>query len=296
MKAVIVSTLLAGFSVGAAAQESLPRTPWGAPDLQGVWLYWTATPLERPEEFDDKAVVTAEEAADFVARRQDEGVTSGDWDSYTGLLNGRTSLLTDPPNGKLPARTEAGQQRAETIASRSARQFARGPEDRNQRERCLMGPSVPFHPHPWDQLIQIVQTADDLVILDEQGDLRLIQLTEQPRLPESIRQWAGSSQGHWEDDTLVVETTNFNGKWSLRGGGPNLYLVERFTVTDTGTLEYEYTVHDPESFVRPWTVAFPFTRDPGPVYEYGCHEGNYSMPLILNGARAQERADQDSSR
>ncbi len=152
-----------------------------------------------------------------------------------------------------------------------------------------MGPSAPFQPQPWDQLMQIVQTASDLVIVDEQGDLRLIQLTEQPRLPASIGQWAGSSQGHWEGDTLVVETTNFNGKWSLRGGGPNLYLVERFTVTDTGILEYEYTVRDPESFVRPWTVAFPFTRDPGPVYEYGCHEGNYSMSLILNGARVQER-------
>ena len=134
-----------------------------------------------------------------------------------------------------------------------------------------------------------MQTADALVILDEQGDMRLISLTAQPRLPESIRQWAGSSQGYWEDDTLVVETTNFNGKWSLRGGGPNLNLVERFTVTDSRTLDYEYTVHDPESFVGTWTVAFPFTSDPGPIYEYACHEGNRSMPLILNGARVQER-------
>ena len=136
--------------------SAVPRLPGGAPDLQGVWLYWTATPLERPEEFGDKAVVTAEEAADFVARRQDEGVTSGDWDVYDGLLNGRTSLLTDPPNGRLPARTEAGQRRVDTLRSLSRREFARGPEDRSPWERCLMGRSVPLWPRPYDQLFQIV--------------------------------------------------------------------------------------------------------------------------------------------
>ena len=290
--------ILPGVTTAQPSEDTsaVPRLPGGAPDLQGVWLYWTATPLQRPEEFGDKAVVTAEEAADFVARRQDEGVTSGDWDLYDGLLNGRTSLLTDPPNGKLPARTEAGQHRAETVGRAPGSRSPDGPEDRAPWERCLMGRTVPFWPQPWEQRMQIVQTAENLVILDEQGELRLIALTAQPRLPESIRQWAGSSQRHWEDDTLVLKTTNFSGKWSLRGGGPNLHLVERFTITDSGTLDYDYTVHDPESFVGPWTVAFPFTRDPGPIYEYGCHEGNRSMPLILNGARVQEREAEATSR
>ena len=272
--------------------SAVPRLPGGAPDLQGVWLYWTATPLQRPEEFADKVVVTAEEAADFVARRQDEGVTSGDWDPYTGLLNGRTSLLTDPPNGRLPARTEAAQHRADTIGRPpDTQRSADGPEDRGGWERCLMGRSVPLRPRPWAQRMQIVQNADDVVIQDEEGELRLIPLTQQPRLPEPIRQWAGSPRGHWDGDTLVVETTNFNEKWSLAGAGPNMRLVERFTRTASGTLDYEFTVHDLESFASSWTAKFPFTQDPGPIYEMACHEGNRSMVLMLNGAREQERAE-----
>ena len=189
---VSVAVLVLPAPLVGQSDDTVPHLPWGAPNLQGVWLYWTATPLERPEEFDDKAVVTAEEAADFVARQQDEGVTSGDWDPYTGLLNGRTSLLTDPPNGRLPARTEAGQHRADTIGRRAELRSADGPEDRGPWERCLMGLSIPFRPRPWAQRMQIVQTADDVVIQDEEGELRLIPLTQQPRLPEPIRQWAGS--------------------------------------------------------------------------------------------------------
>ncbi len=272
----------------------VPRTPWGDPDLQGIWLYWTATPLERPEEFADRAVVTAEEAAAFVSRQQDGvvGETSGDWNPLTGLLDGRTSLLTNPANGRLPERSESGQHRADTMGRPDVFVSADGPEDRERWERCIMGRSVPFYPYPFDQRIRIVQAQDYLAIQDEEGELRLIPVTERPVLSPSIRQWAGSSRGHWEGDTLVVETTNFNGKWSLEGTGPNMRLVERFTRTDVGILDYEFTVHDPESFAGSWSVAFPFTREPGVVYEYACHEGNYSMSLILSGARAQERAEQ----
>ena len=272
--------------------------PWGAPDLQGVWLYWTATPLQRPEEFDGKAVVTPEQAAAYVARQHEivQGAISGDWEALTGFLNGRTSLLIDPPSGRLPARTEAGQDRADTLGRPPHLRSADGPEDRERWERCIMGRSVPFVPGPWDKRMQIVQTPDHVAMQDEEGELRLIPVTAQARLPESIRQWAGSSRGHWQSDTLVVETTNFNGKWSLEGAGPNMRLVERFTRTADGTLDYEYTVHDLESFASAWTVAFPFTQDRGPIYEMACHEGNRSMPLILNGARAQERADQNRSR
>ncbi len=190
MRYVAILGLLLLLPVFAMAQPAehateVPRLPWGAPDLQGVWLYWTATPLQRPEEFADETVVTAEEAADFVARRQDEGVTSGDWNPYAGLLNGRTSLLIDPPNGRLPARTEAGQHRADTIGRRDDLRAADGPEDRGTTERCVMGDSVPFRPQPWDQRIQIVQTADDVVIQDEEGELRLIPLTQQHRNPSA---------------------------------------------------------------------------------------------------------------
>ncbi len=147
------------------SDDQVPRLPWGAPDLQGIWLYWTATPLQRPEEFGERAVVTAEEAADFVARRQDEGVTSGDWNPFAGgLLNGRTSLLIDPPNGRLPARTEAGQRQWDTLGllNRDRVLKADGPEDRGPWERCIMGRSVPFFPMPFDQRMQILQTPDQL--------------------------------------------------------------------------------------------------------------------------------------
>ena len=282
------------------SDDEVPRLPWGTPDLQGIWLYWAATPLERPEEFEDQAVVTPEEAAAYVAGQHEifQGANSGDWDALTGFLNGRTSLLIDPPNGRLPSRTAAGQRQWDTLGLLNLDRIpkADGPEDLGPWERCIMGRSVPFFPRPWQQRMQIVQTPDHVAMQDEEGELRLIPVTEQARLPESIRQWAGSSRGHWEGDNLVVETTNFNGKWSFYGAGPNMRLVERFTRTAGGTLDYEFTVHDPESFASAWTGAFPFTQDPGPIYEMACHEGNRSMSLILSGARAQERAEQAKSR
>ena len=275
--------------------SAVPPLPWGNPDLQGIWLYQTSTPLERPEVFADTAVLTPEKAAAYVTERHatfDGAQVGGDWRDWSGLTRRRTSLITDPPNGRLPARTAAGHHRAETIGSYLLERAADGPEDRERLERCIMGRSVPFRGLPFDQRVQIVQTPDHHVALkDEFGELRLVPLTDRARLPESIRQWGGQSRGHWDGNTLVIETTNFNGKWSLEGAGPNMQLVERFARNAAGTLDYEYTVHDPESFASAWTVSFPFTRDPGPIYDHACHEGNYSMPLILSGARAEERAE-----
>ena len=154
-----------------------------------------------------------------------------------------------------------------------------------------MGRSVPFLGLFFDQRMQIVQTRDFVALKDEFGELRLVPLTDRARLPESIRQWVGQSRGYWDGDTLVIETTHFNGKWSLAGAGPNMRLVERFAQAAPGTLDYQYTVHDPESFVSSWTATFPFTPDPGPVYDWSCHEGNHSMALILSSARAEERAE-----
>jgi hypothetical protein len=294
---ILAVVVCVGLPSELRSQSGSPRLAWGAPDLEGIWLYWTETPLERPEEFGDKAVVTREEAAAYLARQderlQAERRLSGDWNERfvgrPGLLDGgRTSLIIDPPNGRLPARTEAGQYRADTVGRANTLRSADGPEDRDVRERCIMGPSVPLLPQPFDQRVLILQTPHHVVIKDEEGDLRIIPVTEQAPLPDSIRQWAGSSRGHWEGDTLVVETTNFNGKWSFHGAGPQMRLVERLTRTAADTLDYEFTVHDEESFASPWTGEFPLTRDPGPIYEYACHEGNQSMSVILSGARAQE--------
>ena len=280
----------------ATEPTEIARMPWGDPDLQGIWLYQTYTPLERPEEFADKAEFSPEEAAAYVAEqhatRAGERSTTGDWGLELPQANRRTSRIIDPPSGRLPVRTAASERRAQTIGSPPfVNTAADGPEDRERAERCIMGRSVPFLGLFFDQRVQIVQTPDHVAMKDEFGELRLIPLTDQPRLPESIRQWGGQSRGHWDGDTLVVETTNFNGKWSLQGAGSDMRLVERFARTAAGTLDYGYTVHDLESFASAWTVTFPFTRDPGPIYDYTCHEGNYSMPLILNGARAQEREE-----
>ena len=298
LRCVTIVGLLLVLSSATAAQpddaSAVPRLPWGDPDLQGIWHYQTQTPLERPEAFADKAVLTSEEAAAYVAEQHallDSTQLRGDWPDWSGLANRRTSLIIDPPNGRLPARTVAGQHRAETIGNYLLERAADGPEDRERLERCIMGRSVPFRGLPFEQRVQIFQTPDHVALQDEFGELRLVPLTDRARLPESIRQWGGQSRGHWDGDTLVVETTNFNGQWSLEGAGPSMRLVERFVRTAAGTLDYEYTVHDPESFASAWTVSFPFARDPGPIYDYACHEGNYSMPLILSGARAQEREE-----
>ena len=307
---IVLASSLTLFPALVTAQSpteasAIPRTAWGVPDLQGVWSCQTFTPLEREEKFTDKAVLPPEEAAEYAAERYAVigGVLDLTLEAFFSpgeyqpgeLTNGRTSLIVDPPEGQIPARTSAGQTRLETLASYE--RGADGPEDRDPYERCIMGRDVvPFVAGPFDQLTQVFQAPGYVAILVELGGLRLIPLNAGARVRESMRQWGGHSRGRWEGNTLVVETTHFNGKWSFQGAGPNMRLVERFTVTAADTLEYEFTVDDPESFASAWTVAFPFTRDPGPLYEYACHEGNYSMPLILSGARAQERAEQAKSR
>ena len=151
--------------------------------------------------------------------------------------------------------------------------------------------SVPFVAPSWDERLQVLQTPDYVALHDEFGELRLIPLNGSESRPP-LRQWTGFSRGRWEGDTLVIETAGFNDKWSFYGSGPGMRLVERLTRTGEQRLDYEFTVHDPESFASPWTATFPFTSDPGPLYEVACHEGNYSLPLILSGARARDRAEQ----
>ena len=293
----VVGTCLLLPTASTAQTADVPRTAWGVPDLSGYWEYRTSTPLQRPEALAGKAVLTPEETAAYLPERlaaigrERDLQLNADWWEPGGLTDSRTSLITDPPDGRLPALTDAARHRARTLGIRSRLRTADGPEDRERYERCIMGRTVPLMAAAPNRLAQIFQTPDHVVILHEQNsDVRVIRLDGGPRLAEPIRQWQGDSRGHWDGDTLVVDTANFNGQWTLSGAGANMRLVERFTVTDTGTLEYEVTIDDAESFAGPWTVSFPITRATGPLYENACHEGNHSMPLILGGARAQERA------
>ncbi len=287
---------LAATLVGVQTQENaegVSRKPWGVPDLSGYWEYRTTTPLQRPVEFAGKAVLTAEEEAAYLRhrlpeiRRARDLDQNADWWVPGGLTNGRTSLVVNPSDGRIPAATEAARQRSGTLRLRAAD----GPEDRERYERCIMGRTVPLLAQAPNKLAQIFQTPDYVAILHEQNsDLRIIALDLAAPLSGSIRQWQGHSGGRWAGDTLVVETTNFNGQWTLQGAGPNMRIVERFRVADADTLQYEFTIDDSESFAGSWTVAFPISRAIGPVYENACHAGNHSMPLILSGARATERA------
>ena len=296
----LVGLLLLSSTAGAQVDQAgtVPRLPWGTPDLQGIWLRQSSTPLEREAAVGDKAVLTPAEAETYLAERH-AAINrylaldlNADWPSLGDLTDRRTSLIVSPSTGRLPARTPAGQRRAETLGRGLRARGADGPEDREYFERCVLGRSVPFVAPSWDERLQILQTSDHVALEDETGELRLVPLRPGAPLPRSIRQWAGDSRGRWEGDTLVVETSHFNGKWTFHGAGPNLRLVERWTRVSADTLDYEFTVHDPESFAAPWTVAFPFTRDPGPIYEAACHEGNYSMSLMLTVARARERDGQ----
>ena len=283
-----------------AAQAADPlRTPWGAPDLRGYWEYRSTTSLERPAELAGRVTLTPDEEAAYLVERhaaigrERDLQLNADWWQPAGLTDGRTALIVDPPDGRLPARTPAGRERVRTLAVGFRARRADGPEDRERYERCIMGRTVPLLAVSPNRLAQIFQTPDHVVILHEQNsDLRIIPLDGRPRPAEPIRQWQGTSRGRWEGDTLVVETAGFNGKWTLRGTGANARYVERFRRSGAHTLDYEFTAYDAESFSAPWTVAFPITRATGPLFENACHEGNYSMPLILRGARAQERERQ----
>ncbi len=297
MRRMLLAWLFLTAPVPAPGQAAdAPPTPWGPPDLSGYWEYRSTTPLERPAALAGREVLTPEEEAEYLVGRhaaigrERDLQLNADWWQPGGLTDGRTSLIVDPPDGRLPARTAAGRERARTLGIAIRLRSADGPEDRERYERCIMGRTVPLMAVSPNRLVQIFQTPDHVAILHEQNsDLRIIPLDGRPQLPAGVRQWQGSSRGRWEGDTLVVETIGFNGAWTIAGAGPSARYVERIRLEDADRLHYEFTAHDPESFAGPWTVTFPITRAGGPVFENACHEGNYSMPLILGGARAQER-------
>ena len=306
-----VACLLAALPVCGQAKKTfaVPRTPDGHPDFQGVWTNVTVTPLERPAELAGKQFFTPSEAAQFekatVERNNvdkknlppdvDVGLAYNDawYDRGTKVIKTRrTSLIIDPPDGRVPPLTPEAQQRQQAARAYARQHPADGPEDRSLAERCLLWPTAgpPMLPSFYNNNYQIVQGPGYVSVMVEMiHDVRMIPTDGRPHLPSSVRQWMGDPRGHWEGDTLIVDTTNFTDKTAFRGSGPNLHLIERFTLTDPNTLLYEFTVDDPSSFTRQWTAQVPMVRQQEPIFEYACHEGNYAMTDMLSGARADEK-------
>jgi hypothetical protein len=308
---ILILLLCFAALIGSAAGQTNKAAlrPPSAPDIQGIWNFATITPLERPAELAGKEFFTEQEAVEYEKKvlermnmdRRDGGAQAdlerayNDfwWDRGTKVVKTlRTSLIIDPKNGRVPPLTAAAQERqAARQAANRGHEFD-GPENRPLFERCLMlqGAGAPTTPTAYNNNTQIVQTPAFVVIHNEMGhEVRIIPLDRRPHLPQTVRQWKGDSRGHWEGDTLVVETTNFSEKNSFRGSGPHMILTERFGRLDADTLVYQFTVDDPDTFTQPWTVEIPLTRTPGPMFEYACHEGNYGMRGVLTGARAQEK-------
>jgi hypothetical protein len=285
-----------------------PRTEWGDPDLQGVWNFATLTPLERPKELAAKEVLTGEEAAEFekhLLQERAAALSTGDrewWDPGSKVMKTRrTSLIVDSPDGRVPLLTPEARKRA---AERADARRGRGPadswEDRSLSERCIWfgqaGP--PMLPGPYNNNVQLLQTREYVVILNEMiHDVRIVPMDGRPRLEQNIHQFMGDSRGHWEGNTLVVDTINFTDERNFRGSGENLHLVERFTRVDSDTIDYQFTAADPTTWTRPWTAGFPLTKIQSQLYEYACHEGNdRSMSGTLNAARAQEKAAEQAKK
>jgi hypothetical protein len=293
-----------------AVCQSLPRTPDGKPDLQGVWTNATVTPLERPAELGNQQFFTKEQAAQYAkgivantnSDRRDGGAEADVGRAYNNFWREsgtkvvstlRTSLIVDPADGRIPALTPEAQRKAAARTEARRLHPADGPEDRSLQERCILWPAAgpPMMPVGYNNNYEIVQGKGYVAVIVEMiHDVRIIPTDGSPHLPSNVRLWLGDPRGHWEGNTLVVDSTNFTDKTNFRGSGENLHLVERFTRTGPGSLMYEFTVEDPASFVKPWTAQVPMTRTAGPVLEYACNEGNYAMQGILAGARAEEQS------
>ena len=328
------------------------RTPWGQPDLQGIWTYKTATPLERPAKYQGREFLTPEELAQaekaaaalrFRDTREHKPGAVTDvgraydvhWFDRTGKPSARTSLIVDPPDGRMPpVKPEAEKKFAAWAASKGLFASAgsvggrpedvedgteggidgRGsradnPEDRRLSERCITF-GVPRLPGGYNANVRIVQSPDYVVLESEMvHEARVVPLDGRPHLDKSVRQWLGDARGHWEGETLVVDTTNFTDKNPFRGAFENLHLIERFTRINESTVMYRATFEDPTAWARPWTVEYPFVSlqslhdaheddvDAVPqMFEYACHEGNYGMPGQLRGQRALDAAAENAKK
>jgi hypothetical protein len=307
----------------ALAQKGAPRAADGHPDLSGVWTNVTITPLERPRDLAGKEYFTEQEALQYEKahvmnrdKRPDKGsVTDVNlayndfwWDSGTKVVKTRrTSIVIDPPDGRVPALTPERQAHLKAVAEARRARCKRpgcglensgqpgpadGPEDRPVMERCLsFGNAAPMLPTAYNNDYEIVQSPHFVGIdVEMVHQMRRIPIDGSPHEPANVREWVGDSRGHWEGDTLVVETKNFKRETSLPGSSAGMHLTERFTRTDPDTLLYEFTVDDPTTWTRPWTAQVPMSKSEEPIYEFACHEGNYALPGILAGARADEKA------
>jgi hypothetical protein len=321
---VLAGAAILGIPASAQSDKSwtVPRLSDGHPDLQGIWTNKTITPMERPRDLATKAFFTPEEAKAFTKatlERNDKDKRGGGvrdvlnaynafwWDSGTKLLpNMRTSIVVDPPDGRIPPltpqRQAALERKAAAIKARCERpgcaiansgQLSPGdkPEDLDLMTRCIsFGTVVPMFPSAYNNDYQIVQ-APGMVAIDTEmvHEVRRIPTGGSPHLPADVRQWIGDPRGHWEGDTLVVDSTNFSGETAVRGADENLHLTERFTRTGPDTLLYQFTVDDPTAFTKPWSGEIPMAKTDGPLYEYACHEGNIGMKDIIAAARKDER-------
>ena len=309
---VVAGCVVVCLAVPAVGQESL-RTDWGTPDLQGVWDFRTITPLQRPEERADQEFLSEEETANLEqevldrnerllnadARRTEAGGSIGAYNNFwmdTGTTStGRTSLIIDPENGRFPDMTEAGQARVADSPTSFKDVIYESYTELSNFDRCITGFNAgpPITPAGYNQNMQLFQTENYVAVLTEMvHTTRIIPIDSGAHIDGSIRQWSGDSRAHWDGDTLVVETENFNDHerhFNWRGSSTNMKLVERFRRVDADTLSYEFTVTDPETWVAPWTAEVPMQRNELPLFEYACHEGNYSMEAMLAGARADEQ-------
>ncbi|RLA46166.1 MAG: hypothetical protein DRR06_05705 [Gammaproteobacteria bacterium] len=351
LRAALIAALvvsLPAFSASAQNKSSNyepARNAQGHPNIQGIWDFRTLTPLERPKTLGDKATFTAEEQEAFkekaidatdvdklrehAAAEQDiEGAYNNFWMDYGTTMNEdrRTSLIVDPPNGRLPALTPEAMAGLKKNLSRNppvrdivsiglemATFRPEGPETLGLSERCLLsfnaGP--PLIPSAYNNNLRIVQTPNYVVIFTEMiHDARIVPIDGRPHLPAEMEKWTGDSRGHWDGDTLVIETTNFTDKTpsfqlplnlnelemnGVVGSGRNMKLTERFTPISESRLVYEYTVNDPGTFTRPFTVAIPLRATEDQIFEYACHEGNHAMAGMLKGARQAEKEEANAA-
>lgn len=305
-------------NLAVAADDEIPRTPDGRPDLQGVWANNAATPLERPDALAGRDRLTAEEVAKLQARADvlfngENDAAFGDtvyadaleekeehvsYDPTTGNYNQfwvvrrtfdeRTSLVVDPPDGKIPPLTPEGQKSFDDAVAYAKAHPADSYTDRINSDRCITY-GVPFIYAGYNGYFEIVQTPDHVVVMQEMiHEARIIPLDGRPVLDNDVRQWSGDPRGHWEDDVLVVETKNFSTQSNFRGSSENLHLVERFSRVGPETLQWDVTVSDPTHWTKPWTLSILMTKSDAPIFEYACHEGNYAMEGILAGFRMEE--------
>jgi len=311
-----VALVVAAFATAQAQNAKTytpPRTAWGEPDLQGLYTNKTITQLERPAQFAGEAELTDEQIAELEGRAATRSVDNGRnkgteadvssaynefwWDRGKKVTTKRSSLIIDPPDGRVPALTADAQRRQ---AEEYKQPIFRGggangrssdwTTDRSLFERCITrGLPGAMSPSAYNNTYRIVQSPGYVAIQIEMlGGTRVIPTSGGAHVGSKLREYMGDSRGHWDGNTLVVETTNFSNRTLYRGSSENMTLLERFTIVEPHVLNYEFTIVDPTTFVKPWTASIPYIRTTDQLFEYACHEGNYGMEGILQGARVEE--------